>query len=162
MSARKISILVTIGTLVSVPVALGSGSTLPKLPSQIGPPSAGELMVKPASITYSGDGSAYFAGAARSNHRDKPLTWSSWTATAGKGSGFNWLNNCTPNCAAGTFHAFPVKLDAYRPKRLGGHLIFTRMKVTFTGKMPKHSTRTQLWKVVHQSGGYFYDFPSGG
>jgi hypothetical protein len=161
MSFRKISVLVAAGALVSVPAALGSGSALPKLPSQIGPSSTGDLEVKPASIVYTGDGSAFFAGPKKSSHRDKPLNWSSWTATGGQGSGFNWLNNCTPNCAAGTFHAFPVKLDAYRPKRAGGHLIFTRMKVTYTGKMPKHSASTQVWKVVHQNGGYFYTFPPG-
>src|SRR6202035_97882 len=134
MSFRKISVLVAAGALVTVPAALGSGAALPKLPTQIGPPGKGDLKAKPASITYSGDGSAFFAGAEMSNHRDKPLKWSSWTATGGQGSGFNWLNNCKPNCAAGTFHAFPVKLHAYRPKHLGGALIFTRIKVTYTGK----------------------------
>lgn len=162
MRLRKISIVVATGALVSVPAALGSGTTLPKLPSQIGPASAGDLKVKPTSITYSGDGSAFFAGAPKPNHRAKPLNWSSWTSAGGQGSGFNWLNDCDPNCAGGTFHRFAVKLDAYRPRRVGGHRIFTRMKVTYTGKMPKHSTRTQVWKVVHQSGGYFYNFPSGG
>jgi hypothetical protein len=162
MSFRKISILVTAGALMGVPASLASGSSLPKLPSQIGRPSKGDLEIRPANIVYTGDGSGFFAGAPKANHRAKPLNWSGWTATGGQGSGFNWLNNCTPNCAGGTFHRFAVKLDAYRPRRLGGHLIFTRMKVTYTGKMPKRNSRTQVWKVVHQSGGYFYSFPSGG
>lgn len=162
MSFRKIPILVVVGTLISVPAALGSGSTLPKLPSNIGPTSKGDLQAKPRSITYTGDGSGFLAGGPKSNHRAKPLYWSSWTATGGQGSGFNWLNDCNPNCAAGTFHRFAVKLQAYRPRKVGGHLIFTRMKVTYTGKMPKHTSSSQIWKVVHQSGGYFYDFPSGG
>lgn len=162
MSLRKISILAAIGALISVPAALGSGTALPKLPSHSGPTGKGDLKAKPASIVYSGDGSAFFAGGPKSNHRAKPLSWSSWTAKGGQGSGFNWLNDCTPNCAAGTFHRFAVKLQAYRPRREGGHLIFTRMKVTYTGKMPKHGSSTQTWKVVHQNGGYFYDFPSGG
>jgi hypothetical protein len=161
MSFRKVSILVAAGALVAVPAALASGSALPKLPSQIGPTSAGDLKVKPASIVYTGDGSAFLAGAARSNHRDKPLKWSSWTSSAGDGSGFNWVNNCNPNCAAGKFHAFALKLHAYRPRRLGGHLIFTRMKVTYTGKKAHQGASTQVWKVVHEHGGYFYSFPAG-
>lgn len=162
MSFRKIWLLVAVGALVGVPTALGSGSALPKLPTQIGPPGKGDLNAKPTSITYTGDGSGFFAGGPKANNRAKPLDWSSWTATGGQGSGFNWLNDCTPNCAGGTFHRFAVKLDAYSPKHLGGHLVFTRMKVTYTGKMPKHATSTQLWKVVYQSHGYFYDFPPGG
>ncbi len=162
MSFRRVTLLVAVGALVGVPAALGSGTALPKLPTQIGPPGKGDLQAKPSSITYSGDGSAFFAGAKGSNNRAKPLTWSSWTASGGQGSGFNWLNNCKPNCAAGTFHTFAVKLDAYSPKRVGGHLIFSRIKVTYTGQMPKHANRTQTWKVVYQSHGYFYDFPSGG
>ena len=157
MSLRKISILVTMGALVGVPAALGSGSALPKLPSQAGP-GRGELKVKPTSIGYTGDGSGFFAGGPRSNHRPpKPLNWSSWTATGANGSGFNWVNNCSPNCAAGTFRRFAVRLHAYRPRKAGGHLIFTRMRVTYTGK---HRS-TQIWKVVHQNGGYFYNFPEG-
>jgi hypothetical protein len=157
MRLRKISVLVAAGALVSVPAALGSGSTLPKLPSQIGPSSKGDLKVKPASIVYTGDGSGFLAGARQSKHRDKPLKWSSWTSSAGNGSGFNWVNNCNPNCASGKFRAFAVKLHAYRPRRLGGHLIFTRMKVTYTGQ----GSSVQVWKVVHQHGGYFYSFPAG-
>src|SRR5690242_3359603 len=126
MSFRRISIVVAVGALVTVPAALGSGTSLPKLPSNIGPTSKGDLKAKPASITYTGDGSGFFAGGPKSNHRAKPLSWSSWTATGSQGSGFNWLNDCTPNCAAGTFHRFAVNLHAYRPRTLGGHLIFTR------------------------------------
>ena len=159
MSFRKISILVAVGALITVPAALGSGAALPKLPSTIGPPGKGDLKAKPASIVYTGDGSAFLAGGPKSNHRAKPLNWSSWTATAGTGSGFNWVNNCNPNCAGGTFHRFAVKLDAYRPRKVGGHLIFSRLRVTFTGKAPKHSSSSEVWKVVHQSGGYFYAFP---
>lgn len=157
MSLRRISILVATGVLVAAPGAVAGG--LPKLPSTIGPPGKGDLQVKPSSIVYSGDGSAFLAGAKKSNHRDKPLKWSSWTATGAHGSGFNWLNNCKPNCAAGTFRAFPVKLHAYRARRVHGHRIFTRLKVTYTGAEPAHTTsRTNVWRVVFNSGGYFYNF----
>jgi hypothetical protein len=161
MTFRKIAVLAGAGALVGGPAALASGSTLPKLPSQVGPASQGDLKVKPASIVYTGDGSGFFAGARKTKHRDKPLKWSSWTASGGQGSGFNWVNNCNPNCAGGTFRAFAVKLDAYRPRRLGGHRVFTRMKVTYTDQKPSHNNRTQVWKVVHQHGGYFYSFPAG-
>jgi hypothetical protein len=142
------------------PAALAGG--LPKVPTATGTPGPGFFKVKPSSITYTGDGSGFLAGHRRPHHhRAAPLKWSSWTATGASGSGDNWLDNCMPNCAAGTFHLYPVKLKLSRPRDVHGHLIFTRMRVTYTGSKPgrvKHHPR-EIWKVVYSSGTYSWTFP---
>jgi hypothetical protein len=36
------------------------------------------------------------------------LHWRSFGGATARGSGQYYVNDCTPNCAAGTFHAFPI------------------------------------------------------
>lgn len=157
MSLRRISILMATTGLVAVPGALAAG--LPKVPKYSGHASKGQLTARPTSILYTADGSGFFAGAKASKHRDKPLTWTKWTARGGDGTGFNWVNNCTPNCAQGRFHSYPVKLHVWRARRVRGHLIFTRMTVTYTGGQPSHVHKSEVWKVTFNSGGWFWSFP---
>jgi hypothetical protein len=157
MSFRKVSILVAAGALVAVPAALAG--SLPTVPSYSGPVGHGDLKIRPSTIDYD-MGSAFLAGSRRPNHKAGPLNWSSWTAPGGRGSGFNWLDNCKPNCASGKFHLFPVKLHFWRASRVHGHRIFTRLTVTYTGKRPAFvHHKTSTWKVVFNSGGYFYNTP---
>lgn len=138
----------------AAPAALAA--SLPKLPDASGHLGSGQFKVKPASILISGDGSFYFDGRKKSHNRAAPLSWSSWTATAGHGTGFAWINNCKPNCAAGTFHQYPVKLEVSQPKHEGGHFIFTQMTVTYTGTRPAHSQKTSLMYVEHHGGVWFW------
>jgi hypothetical protein len=53
----------------------------------------GELKTEPAEIYVSGDGSAFISG----------LTWTGWGLSKATGSGTLKLDNCTPNCAQGSF-----------------------------------------------------------
>lgn len=154
---RKTLVAVAMGALVAVPGALAKG--LPTVPSYSGPPGQGDLKIKPSSIDYD-MGSAFLAGSRRPDGKAGPLSWSNWTATGGRGSGFNWLDNCKPDCARGRFHLFAVKLHFWRARRVHGHRIFTRLTVTYTGKRPSYvHHRTSTWKVVFNSGGYFYNTP---
>jgi hypothetical protein len=41
-----------------------------------------------------------------------------------------------PDCAEGTFFAFRANIHVYRPREVGGYLLFTRMSVTYTGQRP--------------------------
>lgn len=147
--------------LFSAPVTLASGG-VPKLPDASGHLSNSQFQVKPSSILISGDGTFYFDGHKKPHNHAAPLKWTSWTASGGLGSGFNWVNNCRPNCAAGTFHQYPVKLHVWQPKTVGGHLIFTRMTVTYTAGWPSSvPSKTDVFKVVYNSGGvYFWKYPS--
>ena len=38
------------------------------------------------------------------------LHWSSFGGTTAQGSGQYYVNDCTPNCAAGRFHSYPIEL----------------------------------------------------
>lgn len=59
---------------------------------------AGTMRTKPARILTSGDSSTYVDG----------LTWSGWGGPTAVGSGNMKVNNCQPNCAQGTFTAYPA------------------------------------------------------
>lgn len=54
-----------------------------------------------------GDGSSALEG----------LRWSQWNATGAAGNGRHLLNDCTPTCVGGTWHAYPVTvtLQGSRP-----------------------------------------------
>ena len=56
------------------------------------------MAVKPAQITTSGDGSAYVDG----------LSWTGWGTPQATAKGSLHLDDCTPNCAQGTYTAYPA------------------------------------------------------
>jgi hypothetical protein len=43
------------------------------------------------------------------------ILWSSWTSTSAQGSGTLHVNNCTPNCASGTFSTYPTPVSLSDP-----------------------------------------------
>jgi hypothetical protein len=134
-------------------IAAGASAALaatPTFPTFAGPPSKDNPVVKPTEIIYSGDGSQFFAGGG--TERAGKLHWTVWNSTEGLGSGDNWINNCAPTCANGTFSKYPVTLKVYKPKRESKFLIFTRLTVTFTGKKPPADLTTFTWKVSYLDG----------
>jgi hypothetical protein len=156
MSVSKVRAIVATAVVcaMAAPVALASG--LPTAPTASGPLSSSQFKVKPPSIQISNDGSFYFDGRKEAHNHAGPLKWTSWTATRGHGSGFNWVNNCAPHCYDGTFRRYPVKLHMWRPEHLGGHFIFTRMTVTYTAGWPSNlPSKTDVFKVVHKRGRVF-------
>ena len=154
MGFRKVFVVVVTGGLIAAPAALAA---LPKVIDSTGHLGSHGFFEKPTSIVYTGDGSRFFTGAPKAHHKSAPLKWTSWTATGGHGSGFDWINNCTPNCAQGTFHQRAVKLRVWRPRHEGGHFIFTRMTVTYTGA----DSSSVLFKVVHSGGVWYWSYPTG-
>ena len=74
------------------------------------------------------------------NLRLTELTWSSWTAASANGNGTLMQNDCTPDCAGGTFHSYPttVTLDDPLPSRTQG-LVFA----TVTWISPTGSTQSE-------------------
>jgi hypothetical protein len=153
MSLRRIWILVAAIGLLAAPGALAAG--LPKVPSYSGPTSKGDFKVKPASIQYVMSG-GFLAGRQKPNHKAGSLHWSSWTTTGGRGSGFNWIEKCNP--CSGKFTLYPVKLHVWHRQQVRGHRIFTRMTVTYTGKKPRHSPRSSVWKVQHNGNDFFWKY----
>jgi hypothetical protein len=146
--------------------ALAAPSALaarPRLPAQDGPAQPGRsLQIKPFEIIWTGDGSGLFAGRGKASKRPSfgRLHWSAWSATEGRGWGANWLNNCVPFCAAGRFTPYNVNLTVYRPRVLSGFKVFTRIKVHYTGTVPRGFKRTSIFTLDHNGKQFFWNFPT--
>jgi hypothetical protein len=64
------------------------------------------------------------------------LRWPEWTTARAVGVGTWRQNDCKPNCAAGTFHDYPVRLALTDPMHTGPRRIFGRVIANFPGKAP--------------------------
>ncbi len=83
--------------------------------------------VKPTRIVLAcGDGNAVA----------QKLTWSKWNATYASGAGILRQNNCTPDCAEGTFHLFRARFVLSDTVTAAGRRYFTSIKVSFLGAEP--------------------------
>jgi hypothetical protein len=52
--------------------------------------------------------------------------------------GADWHDNCTPNCAEGTYSSYRANVHLDRPRVLGSYWLFTRMTVTYTDRRPPY------------------------
>ncbi|MHB1571447.1 MAG: hypothetical protein ACYC0H_19890 [Solirubrobacteraceae bacterium] len=93
------------------------------------------LARRPRLISYSGDGAAFLAG--RRSTRDA-LRWKTWGASVGRAQGDDWHDNRIPDCARGTYFGYPASIRAYRPRKVDGYLVFTRITVTYTRARPPY------------------------
>jgi serine/threonine protein kinase len=66
----------------------------------IGFASSASMKTEPVQIVTSADGSGYVNG----------ITWTSWGQATANGTGTLNVNNCTPNCAAGTYTGYPATI----------------------------------------------------
>jgi len=126
----------SVALLVSLVVAAAaSAAALPGGVADGGNPKQGRnVLVRPKQIVYSGDASGFLAGPGRTGRRPKPgkLSWSMWSSSSAQGNGDDWLNNCLPDCADGSFSEHAVNITLFRPRRMLGLLVFTRMRVRYT------------------------------
>jgi len=129
--------------------------TVPEMPTDLGPPSTRSPAVRPGRLYYTGDGSGFYGGAGKPGKRNYAgaLHWNQWAHTQAIASGNDWLDNCLPNCAAGTFKPFRVTLTLTRPGLLDGYYVFTRLTVSYTAKLPPdQKTATQHVTVRYEPG----------
>ena len=80
--------------------------------------------------------STYVIACADGNNGLEHLHWQTWGSTA-DATGTEFLNDCNPNCAEGTFYYFPATAVLWRPEPQPGHpgrLYFSRMTTIFTGQ----------------------------
>lgn len=74
------------------------------------------------------------------------LRWSSFGGTTAHGSGEYYVNDCTPDCAAGRFHSYPIELVLTRAKRCpDGRDDYRSATISFTSTRPpgQRSARSQ-------------------
>ncbi|WP_026249079.1 hypothetical protein [Streptomyces sp. LaPpAH-108] len=86
--------------------------------------------VRPADFMLAcGDGNSRLTG----------LHWTKWNDGKAYAEGVNWVNNCDPYCARGTFRSYPVTVRLDRPaewKKDPGVQHFTRMTLTYQDARP--------------------------
>jgi hypothetical protein len=150
MNAIKRTAVAGIAGLVTAVAASAAVAATPTFPSFDGPPSKGNPIVKPTQIVYSGDGSQFFAGP-KGPKKAGNLHWSVWSSTEGLATGYQWIDNCNPSCANGKFTLYPVKLKVSEPKKESKYYIFTRLKVTYTGKK-RGPHKSFTWTISYTRG----------
>jgi hypothetical protein len=68
------------------------------------------------------------------------MTWPTWSSAVAAGTGTEKLDDCTPNCAAGTLHAVRVAVTLSRPVMVcvagTGRWFWTRVSFTWPGGLP--------------------------
>ena len=163
--ARRLA-LSAVTLLIAAAPAAGAGVSAPASSPRIvtssgGAPRYAGLRHTPREIIYSGDGSAFIAGP---GHGSPAIVWTSWNATSGRGMAADWHDNCIPDCARGHFTAYRARITVYRPRRLHGYLLFTRMTTAFTGARPPYPgfrRATVTYRLQYQASGpsFFWSFP---
>jgi hypothetical protein len=113
-----------------------------------------KLLVRPAQIVYTGDGSGILGGF--DGGRGKGfghLRWTKWTTESAQGHGADWINGCTPDCAGGKYTAHAATLSAFRPRN--GH--FTRLTLSSSYRGKPVTVHIEL---VRSGGELIYTFGS--
>jgi hypothetical protein len=95
---------------------------------------AGTALYRPscaADCVLSGDSTALL----------RDMTWQTWTATEAVGSGTEKVDDCQPNCAAGTLHPVRVTVTFTKPVKAGcsaatTRLYWTRAALTWPDGLP--------------------------
>lgn len=83
---------------------------------------------KPHRLLLSGDGTLFV----RHAH------WRVWNHRRAVGTGVAFVDDCVPNCAAGTLHRHHVTIRLTRPRHLCGARFFTRFRLS--GQFSFHTT----------------------
>ena len=119
----------------AVAALTGSAVAQGALPTLLGnsPKGPEKLLVRPAQIIYTGDGSGILGGFDGAPGKGfGHLRWTRWTTGSAYGHGADWIDDCRPDCAGGTFTAHAATLNAFRPR--GGRFTRLTVKSSYRGK----------------------------
>jgi hypothetical protein len=120
------SVLLAVVALAAWPAV--AAARLPKVLTQLRP----AFQVRPAVISYTGDGTGLVGGADGTSARHPGhLRWTTYNDRQGIATGLVWLNDCEPDCADGTFHSTPVSVHVFSPRT--GRFRFLTLKYTYQG-----------------------------
>ena len=103
--------------------------------------------VRPATITPTGDGSAFISGL---KGKRSPIHWRTWTASQADAVATIWIDNGIPNNAQGTFFAHRATVQAYRVRK--GR--FTRLTIRFR---QQGSKQTWALSLARSGPGYVWN-----
>jgi hypothetical protein len=128
--------VIVAGSASAAGITLTSGPTIPD---------CGGQAVAPGSITLT---------CADANYGLAGMKWQSWGAAKTRGSGTSRANDCTPNCASGTFHNFPVVATASAARTCrSGRKQYTRLVLSYSGSRPTGIGSTDTWKFPCDAAG---------
>lgn len=80
-------------------------------------------LYEPAQFRYTQDGSGYVDG----------LTWSSWNTRGASATGTLHVNNCSPNCASGSYGSYAAAVTLSDPQQTAQGYVFTQMAISAPG-----------------------------
>jgi hypothetical protein len=131
-----VTAVVVTGLATAAGITLTSGPTIPDCGSQA---------LSPAAITLAcGDGNYGLAG----------FKWQHWGAATSYGSGSARANDCTPDCAAGTFHSYDVLATASSVRTCrSGRKQYTKLVLHYVTTRPKGIGATDTWKFACDAAG---------
>jgi hypothetical protein len=151
--------LVSLSGMAALAASAAASNGLPLSPTYLGATAAHNgLQVRPATITYTGDGTGFLGGAHARNGRSG-IHWSKWTTRVALGTGFNQLDNCRPDCAGGAFRGYGVRIELWRPRSLGGRSVFTRLTIFYKRDRPRGEPRHYTFTDSYSKGGYGWGPP---
>jgi hypothetical protein len=130
------------------------------------------LMARPTLLGWTTDVGPSFNGTRGSNTGrgpDSNLSWSSWDATGGAGSGDLWVPRVRGQSIS--WKRYPAMLSVSAPKtltfrtelnvaRYRSELVFTRVTVSFSGAVPAHWRRSASFTLKKLNKGFYgFEFP---
>jgi hypothetical protein len=73
------------------------------------------FQVRPGWIALGADGAVIFGGGKRQGKPFGHIRWQRWGKPNASGTGIEWVNNCSPDCAQGTYqNRGVIKLQGWR------------------------------------------------
>jgi hypothetical protein len=67
------------------------------------------------------------------------LSWTVWSPNFATATGIQTLNDCTPSCAVGKFHTYPVRVILWNSAAVRGHAAerrYTMITLLYSGQTP--------------------------
>jgi hypothetical protein len=126
-SWRKVMQRLSLTAALTLGLALPAMASASTMPTGLGTP----LQARPYQVRWTGDQTGWlggFTGHASSKRRHfGRLRWTQWSGTEGHAWGADWGDNCSPDCAEGTYYPVKVTVHVFRPNAQG---VFTRMSLT--------------------------------
>lgn len=88
---------------------------------------AGQLLLRPPSISFCGDGNFYLTG----------ITWAAWGRFGAVGAAIAHQNDCASFCAGGHYSLYNAAVWLTRPRRCSdGRIQYTRLAYVFLTRSP--------------------------
>jgi hypothetical protein len=81
------------------------------------------------------------------------LEWSSWGGDAAEATGTARVNDCKPDCGAGSFENYEASLTLSRLERCGGRELYTEAEIDFVGDAPGGFDNPAREQLVCDPGG---------